>query len=181
MRTPAVREVLTDEISCRLTERALLPEPIRDYQDDDCCRADGELHAQPDIPVFPVHGLGPPAKYTLVAIALGLLTVPLQKRCQTCVVPIWMNRAGENVDETLIRRGHGQWLGAKNAAQCISNYTRIFNKWREKASRSSVRAVRSAYAKAPADSLREEPERRLVSRLGIEPRTRRLRVCCSTN
>ena len=38
----------------------------------------------------------------------------------------------------------------------------------------------SAYApierwRASADSLREKPERRLVSRLGIEPRTRRLR------
>ncbi len=42
------------------------------------------------------------------------------------------------------------------------------------------RAGRSAYAAcdrapAPADSLRENRERRLVSRLGIEPRTRRLR------
>ena len=34
---------------------------------------------------------------------------------------------------------------------------------------------------ASADSLREKQERRLVSRLGIEPRTRRLRVCCSAN
>ena len=37
------------------------------------------------------------------------------------------------------------------------------------------------FATTPADSLREKGERRLVSRLGIEPRTRRLRVCCSAN
>src|SRR5262245_30433059 len=30
-------------------------------------------------------------------------------------------------------------------------------------------------------SLRENSERRLVSRVGIEPTTRRLRVCCSAN
>ena len=31
------------------------------------------------------------------------------------------------------------------------------------------------------NSLREKSERRLVSRVGIEPTTRRLRVCCSAN
>ena len=37
------------------------------------------------------------------------------------------------------------------------------------------------FATAPADSLRLNRERRLVSREGIEPSTRRLRVCCSAN
>jgi hypothetical protein len=47
------------------------------------------------------------------------------------------------------------------------------NVWRGEASRSSHRAVRSAYALMKTarygDSLREKRERRLVTRVGIEP------------
>ena len=40
----------------------------------------------------------------------------------------------------------------------------------------------STYAlRATVDSLRGNYERKLVSRVGIEPTTRRLRVCCSAN
>ena len=42
-------------------------------------------------------------------------------------------------------------------------------------------AYASASPTTPAGSLRENQERRLVSRDGIEPSTRRLRVCCSAN